>query len=228
MRKMTSIMRRAIVVAGFFGLVSSSAFAQPVSKGIIDGVSGNTVSGWACTQGIAESVGIHVYIGGSHGNYGVETVHDVADQPSEPAVALACGSGFYNHRFAVDLTGLERAGGMPIWIYAINGHGGPNPLLTNSGAYSLPGGHQPLPPSNFAYSQIIDFYGFTWDAIPGISYYRFFEVSKGGVLTETLVTGNSYSLIRSPTDQWRWRIAACTTADVSSCGQYSNYLSSHP
>ena len=228
MRRMKIIMLRTFGVVGFFGLFVSSAFAQPVSKGTIDGVSGNIVSGWACTQGISESVGIHVYIGGSHGNYGVEALHDVADQPSEHAVALECGSGYYYHRFAVDLTGLERAGGMSIWIYAINGHGGSNPLLTNSGTFSVPGGHLPLPPSNFAYTRLADYYTFTWDPIPGISYYRFFEVSKGGVMTETLITGSTYTIVRPVTDQWRWRIAACTTTDVSSCGQYSTHLSSVP
>src|SRR2546428_9379806 len=98
--------------------------------------------GWACAGGIAQSVNVHVYVGGPAGS-GSWFTAATANQPSEPAVAGACGVGYGAYRFSIATPfGPEvmmQLGGLKIYVHGISPVGGSNRLLTNSGLFALPG-----------------------------------------------------------------------------------------
>jgi hypothetical protein len=127
---------------------NSGTFRYPDNaiRGVIDGApyDGNQVFvyGWACAGGIAQSVNVHVYAGGPAGT-GSWLTAGTADLWSEPAVAQACGggSGAYRYSLAIPFKpeDMMRLGGLPIYVHGISPIGGTNRLLTNSGAFPLPG-----------------------------------------------------------------------------------------
>src|SRR2546428_12603256 len=77
---------------------NSGTFRYPDNtiRGYIDNASydGSQVIliGWACAGGIAQSVNVHVYVGGPAGS-GTWFTAGTANQPSEPAVPLASRVG---------------------------------------------------------------------------------------------------------------------------------------
>ena len=134
------------------GLVSSLAnsrtqrYPDNAVRGYIDGVvsDGNQVIfyGWACAEGIAQSIAVHFYAGGPAGS-GSFLVAGTANQPSEPAVAAACGVGAGAYRYSVGLPygpeAVMQLGGLKVYVHGISPLGGSNRLLGNSGAFPLPG-----------------------------------------------------------------------------------------
>ncbi len=127
---------------------NSGTFRYPddTIRGYIDGASYDgsqvVVNGWACAGGIAQSVWVHFYAGGPAGS-GSWLTAGVANSWSEPAVAYACGvgSGAYRYSIAVPFGPQEmmQLGGLAIYAHGISPIGGSNRLLTNSGAFPLPG-----------------------------------------------------------------------------------------
>src|SRR5438105_5678896 len=129
-------------------LGNSGTFKYPDStiRGYLDSASYDgtqvVLIGWACAVGIAQSVNVHVYVGGPAGS-GSWFTAGTANQPSEPAVAQACGVGYGAYRFSIAAPfGPEvmmQLGGLNIYVHGISPVGGSNRLLTNSGAFALPG-----------------------------------------------------------------------------------------
>jgi hypothetical protein len=127
---------------------NSGTFRYPDNaiRGYLDSASydGSQVMliGWACAGGIAQSVNVHVYVGGPAGS-GTWFTAGTANQPSEPAVAQACGVGSGAYRFSIATPfGPEvmmQLGGLNIYVHGISPVGGSNRLLTNSGLFALPG-----------------------------------------------------------------------------------------
>ncbi|TMA84932.1 MAG: hypothetical protein E6J63_21445 [Deltaproteobacteria bacterium] len=127
---------------------NSGTFRYPDNtvRGYVDNASydGSQVVlvGWACAGGIAQSVNVHVYVGGPAGS-GSWFTAGTANQPSEPAVAGACGVGYGAYRFSIAAPfGPEvmmQLGGLKIYVHGISPVGGSNRLLTNSGLFALPG-----------------------------------------------------------------------------------------
>ncbi len=115
-------------------------------RGNVDGTvpAGDQVilKGWACAEGIALSIGVHVYAGGPAGT-GTWVTAGTADQWSEPAVAAACGVSAGAYRFSIAIPfGPEvvmQLGGLPLYVHGISPVGGNNRLLAGSGAVTLPG-----------------------------------------------------------------------------------------
>ena len=127
---------------------NSGTFRYPDNaiRGYLDSASydGSQVMliGWACAGGIAQSVNVHVYVGGAAGS-GTWFTAGTANQPSEPAVAQVCGVGSGAYRFSIATPfGPEvmmQLGGLNIYVHGISPVGGSNRLLTNSGLFALPG-----------------------------------------------------------------------------------------
>ena len=131
------------VVIGNPGMFS---YPDNVIRGFIDGArwDGNQVvlTGWSCARGIAQSVGVHVYVGGSAG-IGSFLIASNANLESEQAVLNACGvtSGAYRYSIPVPFGPAEMMwlGGQKIYVHGLSPVGGTNPLLANSGAFAFPG-----------------------------------------------------------------------------------------
>lgn len=107
--------------------------------GNIDGLSSDgTVTGWACSSYLAQSIPVHVYLGGPAGS-GTFFGSYMADQSSEPAVASACGVGGGSYRFRIALSQAQRIqySGKAIYIHGISPVGGDNLLIANSGAFTV-------------------------------------------------------------------------------------------
>lgn len=109
-----------------------------VILGTIDGVSGDNVSGWACTQGDNASSVIQVFVGGPVG-VGTSINFYTANSPSEPAVAAACHASGSAYRYSIPLGSLmAQYGGERIFIYSLSPTGATSNLLINSGNFTVP------------------------------------------------------------------------------------------
>jgi hypothetical protein len=109
-------------------------------KGNVEAAAGDVLTGWACANGLGDSIGVHVYAGGPAGQGGTMVAAAVANQPSEPAVANACGVGGGAFRFAIALTDDMKArfGGQALFVHGLSPVGGDNKLIGNSGVVPMP------------------------------------------------------------------------------------------
>lgn len=209
--------------------IANTALAQASSKGYIDGVASDNVTGWACTEGYAESVDVHVYIGGYAGNYGALLASGVANLSSDALVETECDSGYYFHRFQVSLAGIKRFGGQSIWVHGINTHGGISIPILNSGTYTVPNpSGLPSTPTGFdididvSVPLSLESRALTWNTVAGASYYRVSQLrGDTGVHYESLVTGTSLNITRPYGYPERYMVAACSGTSVTTCGKYS-------
>ena len=141
------------VVSNFYpysvkALANSGTIAYPDNRivGVIDSApwdgSQVFINGWACARGVAQSVWVHVYAGGPAGT-GSWVTAGIANLWSEPAVLQACGVGSGAYRFSIAApfgpAQMMQQGGLSLYAHGISPIGGSNLLLTNSGAFSLPG-----------------------------------------------------------------------------------------
>lgn len=115
-----------------------------VVKGTIDGPSGTigssySINGWACQTGFAQSIRIHVYLGGPAGQ-GQIFKNILANQGSEPAVANACESTGNKYRFTIPVSEAEAQlhGGKAVYVHGISIAGTSNLLITRSGQFTIP------------------------------------------------------------------------------------------
>lgn len=225
--------RKAATFAGFLFLsstvITSTAFAQAASKGYIDGITGDSVTGWACTEGYAESVDVHVYIGGYAGNYGAHLASGVANLTSDPLVEAECDSGFYYHRFQVSLSGIKRFGGQSVWVHGINTHGGISVPILNSGTYTVPNPSGfPATPTGFEMDVTRDHINnlelreLSWDAVPGYTYYAVSKLRGDTAYhTEVFVAGTTLSIFVPIGSPDRYMVSTCVGASIGICGKYS-------
>ena len=125
------------------GLVTGDSVCFGPSRGVIDSRQGNYINGWACALGDSDSKKLRLYAGGP---IGVGTLVNAtysyyANQPSEAAVASACGSSGMAHRFkiAITLAARQQYAGQKIYIYGANSSNqyGGDPLV-NSGSFVIP------------------------------------------------------------------------------------------
>lgn len=223
----TKLVFNSLGLAAIF--VALPVAAQPVSKGYVDGLTGDSVVGWACTQGVPESVDVHVYVGGYAGDYGALAAAGVANLASGPDVDIECESGYYFHRFSVSLSHAKRFGGQTIWVHGINNHGGISVPIWNSGVYTVPSPTGlPSAPANLSYNVIQDPHigvearQFSWDAVPGATHYLVSEL-RGDTAnhTETMVASPVFAVYRPIGSPYRYMVAACSGPYVVYCGEYS-------
>ena len=130
-------------------VVVSSAQARPGRViGFVDFVRGNAVHGWACQKGEAESLSVHIYVGGPAGS-GSFLKAGTANRASEPAVARECDTGFDRYRYVIPFTDgeVQRNANSAVFVHGIaRVPGVPNDLLQNSGRFLVSGRNAPTPP----------------------------------------------------------------------------------
>ncbi|MEJ1097688.1 MULTISPECIES: RHS repeat-associated core domain-containing protein [unclassified Pseudoxanthomonas] len=112
-----------------------------VVEGIYPGGAGDPLLlGWACSTHQAQSIDVHVYMGGPAGS-GTMVGSFAANKPSEAAIAAACESNGTAYRFEIPLTPAIRQAhvGKAIYVHGISPVGRPNNLLSGSGAATVSG-----------------------------------------------------------------------------------------
>jgi len=133
-------------------LASTLALAQNPGVGRvvghIDGIaadaSGAHIRGWACQQGRAESIIVHIYAGGSAygATKGVLALAGKADLEEEPAIDAACrDTQGRKHRFDIPLAGaiLLKLHGMTLFVHGIRVvNGVENAAIAGSGTVRFP------------------------------------------------------------------------------------------
>jgi hypothetical protein len=136
----------------FLSLASTAAPAQNPAAGRIvghlDGIavdaSGAHIRGWACQQGRAESIAVHIYAneGASGAPKGIFALAGKADLDEEQAVNAACkDEQGRKHRFDIPLPGaiLVKLHGMPLFVHGIRAVGGvANAAIAGSGTIRFP------------------------------------------------------------------------------------------
>lgn len=113
--------------------------------GNIDGVNKTgtntwSISGWACAQGINNSISVDLYVGGAAGAGGTMIGRYSANHASEDAVAAACRAVGTAYRFQipVDAKLASSSAGKRIYIHGISPVGGSNFAIPASGAFAIP------------------------------------------------------------------------------------------
>jgi len=101
------------------------------------------LSGWACQQGVSDSIDIQVFANASafDAPKGTFVLSGVANLPNEPAVAQACRDQDGRHRFQVALPSqiLATYQGRPLYVHGIRKQDGvANALLNGSGTIQYP------------------------------------------------------------------------------------------
>jgi hypothetical protein len=132
-------------------LASSKASAQnsPAGRivGHIDGLRFEKdqfhIWGWACQQGVKDSIAIHVYAGGSayDAPKGALVLTGAANLPNEEAIAGICQDQKGRHRFGIDLPSqvLSTYRGKKLYIHGIRVTGaGENAAIARSGEMEFP------------------------------------------------------------------------------------------
>lgn len=151
------------------GCSGAKVAAPPLSPGavnsvtgVIDGISMRNgqpyLSGWACAQGIDQSIQVHLYVNGEAGR-GTGVSANVANLPSEPAVNAICKTLTASHRFAIPLTeDLRRSyNGGRLFVHGISPVGQANLLIDRSGEFLVP---IPGDPQSVADTRSLDIHRF--------------------------------------------------------------------
>jgi len=127
---------------------SSPYYLPPVDRSVIGNIDGISVQGnnfylwgWACAKTSANSIDVHVYLGGPSGGGGTLAFTGTANQASEPAVATACNSTGTHYRFSLQIptSVLEQYPGVLIYVHGISPFGLTNLTIGNSGSFQIPG-----------------------------------------------------------------------------------------
>lgn len=123
--------------ASGFSIADAISRYQGDIIGNVDGFTGDTLVGWACAQGLNQSIDVHVYVGGPAGE-GANVRIARADLASDAGVTARCADQGAGHRFAIDMTDLKDAhGGKAIYVHGISPNGRANLLIQGSGRHFL-------------------------------------------------------------------------------------------
>jgi len=122
-------------------MVASTVNADTTVIGNIDGVTTGataTVTGWACSTGLPQSIQVGVYEGPA--GTGANIAFVVANQSSEAAVNALCKSTGTAYRFSAVLSDSVRTTypGQPIYAYGASPVGNGDNMLTQSGVFTVP------------------------------------------------------------------------------------------
>jgi hypothetical protein len=123
------------------GLITPNALASV--RGAVGGIFYDTIgnaalSGWACVQGSAASITVHVYANGTY-PIGQLVATGLGNLPSEPAVAAACSSNGKSYRFSIPLSASVRAtfNGQNLYVYGVPTYNN-GAVLISAGSFSVP------------------------------------------------------------------------------------------
>ncbi|NYE30634.1 YD repeat-containing protein [Rhodanobacter sp. K2T2] len=194
--------------------------------GSIDGVSidgsGNaTVTGWACSTGIAQSISVDLYLGGPAGT-GTDIGRYTANQTSEPAVASACDVSSGSYRYSIPLSVATRSqyAGQAIYLYGISPIGAANLALANAGSFQVPVNEPAGAPTlNVPTSANVSYYTVSWSAVSGATSYTLQEQVNGGAwATVQNSAATSWAATGKSNNTYGYRVQACNS---SGCGAWS-------
>lgn len=141
------LMKRAVALikSGNSPMNAADMIKPSQVQGIIDSIEVNkdgsySLLGWACAQGLNDSIAVHVYAGGVAGK-GAFVSKSAANFASEPAVGQACQSKGQNYRFraAIPAQTAKSLAGKAVYMYAISPYGYEHALLSRSGEILIPG-----------------------------------------------------------------------------------------
>lgn len=199
--------------------------------GTIDGVlvdgTNATVTGWACSTGLTQSVGVEVFANGASGGGGTRVTTGVANQPSEAAVATQCQASGSAYRFAIPLSASVRSqyAGTPLYLYGDSPVGNGNPALTHSGINLVPAPSVTGAPTlTVPATNTTGNFTVSWSGIADATSYSLQERVNGGAWS-TIQTGSptSRAISGKSNGTYGYQVQACNSTD---CGPWSSVASS--
>lgn len=211
---------------GTRGWAASGAVQVTTIVGNIDGLvttdaAGDvSISGWACSTGIAQSISVDLYLGGPAGS-GVFISRTSANQTSEPGVASACQVSTGSYRFAIPLAMTTRSQyvGKAIYVHGISPAGGPNLLIGGSGNFSVPAvPTAPAAPASLSAGLSADLSTITlsWPAANTATSYVVQQQFNGGTWTQVASGSGTAATISQPADgSYLYRVQACSGVGCS-------------
>ena len=103
------------------------------------GIASGNIIGWACSTYVPGPITIHLYLGGAYGT-GTYLGPYIANRASEAAISTACKASGTAYRFSIPITDamVRDHGGRKIYLHGLSPVGGANPVLSNSGTFSIP------------------------------------------------------------------------------------------
>jgi hypothetical protein len=111
--------------------------------GKVEKINNKHLYGWACLLGSAQSIDVHLYVGGASGAGGTYVQAKTANEGSGDSVKNYCKSTGTKHRFKIDLRPLiAQHKGKSIYVHGICPAGSPagcaNDFISRSGSFSIP------------------------------------------------------------------------------------------
>lgn len=207
----------------------STQVAGTIDGAPIDGSGNATLTGWACSTHLDQSIGVEVFVGGASGAGGVRIATATANVASEPAVASACQANGSNYRFSIALTDAMRSqyGGQAIYVYGDSPVGNGNLALNQSGTYTVPvpavSGAPTITSPITGSTNTSGSYTVAWSAVTGAASYTLEEQVNGGVWSP-LPSSSETSLAVSGKGNgtYDYQVEACNS---SGCGAWSTVIS---
>lgn len=185
----------------------------------IDGSGNATVSGWACSTGLNQSIGVEVFVGGASGAGGTRVATATANLASEPAVATACQASGATYRFAVPLstTVRQQYPGQPIYMYGDSPVGNGNLVLTNSGSFMVPVNEPAGAPTlSVPGTNGTGSYTVSWSAVTGATSYNLQEQVNGGAWTTVQGSAaTSWATSGKSNGSYGYHVQACNSSGCS-------------
>ena len=212
-------------------LIARNAAYTTYVLGNIDGVnidaSNNaTISGWACSAGLTQSIGVEVFAGGPSGGGGTRITTATANVASEPAVATACQSTGTAYRFSVQLTSTLRSQypGAAIYMYGDSPVGVGNLVLNGSGSFTIPVNVPSTAPSlSVPANNGTGSYTLSWSGVSGATSYTLQEQINGGGWSTVQTSGStSWGASGKGNGSYGYQVQGC---NASGCGPWSSVAS---
>ncbi|MEZ2418491.1 hypothetical protein [Luteibacter sp. RCC_6_2] len=195
---------------------------SPMSRviGWLDGITTGddaVLTGWTCSDGLPQSLDVHVYVFDTSGKATFVT-SGKASLASGTDIAEQCHTTGSNYRFSIPLTDEQRLtyANMSIRTYGISPVGADNVQLSVNSDLKVPPSTR-VPNASAPASSNNGAYAVTWTAVAGASTYRLQERVNGGAWqTVATVTGTSWSTSGKANGTYAYQVAAC----VTSCGNF--------
>jgi YD repeat-containing protein len=205
-------------------LIASSRATNSVVIGAIDRfVEGASASlgGWTCSTGMAASLDVRLYAGGSAGTGTSVGVYH-ANLASEAALQSQCHSTGNAYRFTITFAEADRIAyaGQPLYVNGISITGGADTQLTGSGTFNMPASvRAPVPPASTSAALSGDLSTITvnWSATANTTSYKLEQQYNGSANWTVAYTGTARTTaISNPADgTYTYRARGC---NAISCG----------
>ncbi len=192
---------------------NSSAIIGNVDGLTADASGNETLTGWACSTGLLNSVGVEVFAGGPSGGGGTHLVTATANQSSGSTVASACGTSGTNYRFAIPMTASMRSsyGGQKLYVQGDSPVGNANNALSGSGSFTLPPMPDTPPTLSAPSSSTTGSFTVSWVAVPEATSYVVQQQLNGGTWVQ-VYSGSGTSVASSGLGNgtYGYRAQSCT------------------